>query len=42
MFVKNFSTPDEIRELPKTKIDVVNLGGETIMRATFQPGWKWS
>jgi mannose-6-phosphate isomerase-like protein (cupin superfamily) len=42
MFVKNLSTPDETRKMPKTKIEVVNLGGETIMRATFQPGWKWS
>jgi uncharacterized protein YjlB len=21
---------------------VVNLGGSQVMRATFQPGWKWS
>lgn len=40
--VKNFSKPDEIRELPKTKIEVVTLGSITMMRATFQPGWKWS
>lgn len=41
--VKNLDQPDEIRELPKTKIEVVNLNDSTvIMRATFQPGWKWS
>ncbi|CAM2877118.1 Protein of uncharacterised function (DUF861) [Legionella steigerwaltii] len=42
MEVKNLSTPDELRELPKTKIEVVNFEGLTVMRATFQPGWKWS
>lgn len=40
--VKNLGRPDETRNLPKTKIEVINLGSVTIMRATFQPGWKWS
>lgn len=41
--IKSLSQPDEIRNLPKTKIEVVDLGNSTIlMRATFQPGWKWS
>lgn len=41
--VKKLSNPDEVRNLPKTKIEVVDLGNSTlIMRATFQPGWKWS
>ena len=39
---KSFNTPDETRNAPKTKIEVVNIGGQTLMRATFQPGWKWS
>lgn len=39
---KNFSLADEVRELPKTKIEVLNFGDITIMRATFQAGWKWS
>lgn len=40
--LKNFNAPDELRNLPKTKIEVINLGDKTLMRATFQPGWKWS
>jgi hypothetical protein len=40
--IKNLSHPDETRNLPKTKIEVVELSDTTIMRATFQPGWKWS
>jgi mannose-6-phosphate isomerase-like protein (cupin superfamily) len=42
MFIKNLNSPDEIRVLPKTKIEVVQLGDDTLMKATFQPGWKWS
>ncbi len=39
---KNLNTPDEVRTPPKTKIEVVKVGDSTIMRATFEPGWKWS
>jgi uncharacterized RmlC-like cupin family protein len=42
MEAKNFSNPDEIRNLPKTKIEVIKVGDSTIMRGTFDPGWKWS
>jgi len=35
-------SPDETRNMPKTKVEVVKLGDQTIMRATFEPGWKWS
>lgn len=42
MQIKNFNNPDETRTPPKTKIDVVNVGGQTLMRATFEPGWRWS
>ena len=39
---KTFTTPDETRSLPKTTIEVVNLGDATVMKATLEPGWKWS
>jgi len=39
---KSFNTPDEIRTPPKTKVEVVTLGDSTILRTTFEPGWKWS
>lgn len=39
---KNFSSPDEVRTPPKARVEVVNLGGAQVMRATFEPGWKWS
>lgn len=40
--IKSLKTPDETRKLPKTQIDVVTLEHATVMRAVFQPGWKWS
>lgn len=39
---KNLNNPDETRNLPKTRVEVCELGGQTLMRVTFQPGWKWS
>lgn len=37
-----FETPNEVRTPPNAKVEVVNLGNATAMRATFEPGWKWS
>ena len=40
--LKKLSTPDETRKFDNGQIEVVNIGGGTVGRATFQPGWKWS
>jgi quercetin dioxygenase-like cupin family protein len=40
--LKRFESPDEVRTFEKGKLEVVVLGGTTIGRATYQPGWKWS
>ena len=40
--LKDFSKPDEVREFPKGKVELVKIGNATVGRATFQPGWKWS
>jgi len=42
VILKRFETPDETRELEHGKFELVHLGGMTIGRATYQPGWKWS
>ena len=42
LILKRFEKPDEIRELIKGRFEVVHIGGLTIGRATYQPGWKWS
>ena len=40
--LKRFDTPDEVREFEKGRFELVTLGGMTIGRATYEPGWKWS
>ena len=42
VIVKRFENPDEVREFAKGKFELVNIGGMTIGRATYEPGWKWS
>ena len=39
---KSFDEPDEKRRPPKTQVDVVTLGDNTLGRFTFEPGWRWS
>lgn len=40
--LKQFEKPDEATYFEKGKFETVTLGGMTIGRATYQPGWKWS
>jgi quercetin dioxygenase-like cupin family protein len=40
--LKRFEDPDELIEFEKGRFETVTLGGMTIGRATYQPGWKWS
>ncbi len=40
--LRRFEMPDEVRELMLGRFEIVQLGGLTIGRATYQPGWKWS
>jgi quercetin dioxygenase-like cupin family protein len=42
VILKRFETPDEVRVLQKGRYEVVHIGGMTIGRATYEPGWKWS
>ncbi len=42
LFLKNLGRADEVRTAEKLKVEVVDLGGYKVMRATFQPGWRWS
>jgi hypothetical protein len=42
VILKRFEQQDEIRTFEKGKFELVRLGGMTIGRATYQPGWKWS
>jgi quercetin dioxygenase-like cupin family protein len=40
--LKRFDSPDEVRVMTKGKFELVHIGGMTIGRATYEPGWKWS
>jgi quercetin dioxygenase-like cupin family protein len=42
VILRRFEEPDEVREFEKGRFEVVRIGGLTIGRATYQPGWKWS
>ncbi len=39
---KSFDSPEETRNVDKGRVEVLNMGNTQVMRATFQPGWKWS
>jgi hypothetical protein len=40
--LKSFGKPDEVREFPSGRLELVKVGGVTIGRAVFEPGWRWS
>ena len=42
VILKSFEAPDEVRAMEKGRFELVQLGGMTIGRATYEPGWKWS
>lgn len=39
---KTFDAPDEVRSVPKAKLQVINLGETTVGFAAWEPGWRWS
>jgi len=42
MDAKSLNSPEEVRSFEKGKIDLIKIGGATVGRAVFEPGWKWS
>jgi hypothetical protein len=42
VILKRFECPDEVRKFEKGKFELIHLGGMTIGRANYEPGWKWS
>jgi hypothetical protein len=40
--LKRFENPDETRVFEKGRFEIVQIGGMTIGRASYEPGWKWS
>ena len=41
VILRRFEDPDEVTHFEKGKFETVTLGGMTIGRATYQPGWRW-
>jgi hypothetical protein len=39
---KTFEQPDELREFPRGRAEIVSVGGAEIGRLMFEPGWRWS
>jgi len=39
---RTFQEPDETREFPNGRAEIVRVGGEEIGRLVLQPGWRWS
>jgi quercetin dioxygenase-like cupin family protein len=40
--LKRFDAPDEVRTFEKGRLEIVTLAGQTLGRATYEPGWRWS
>jgi hypothetical protein len=40
--LRSFADPDEHREFPLGSFDLVGIGGMTVGRAQYEPGWRWS
>jgi hypothetical protein len=40
--LKSFGKPEEVREFPKGRLELIKVGGATIGRAVFEPGWRWA
>jgi len=42
VILRRFDSPDETRVMTKGRFEVVHIGGLTVGRATYEPGWRWS
>ncbi len=40
--IRRLEEPDEARQFEKGSFEVLRIGGVTIGRASYEPGWKWS
>jgi hypothetical protein len=37
-----FAQPDEVREFPHGRAEIVKVGNGEVGRYVFEPGWRWS
>lgn len=39
---RSFATPDETREFPHGRAEILRVGDAELGRLVFEPGWRWS
>ena len=39
---RSFESPDETREFPNGRAEIVKIGAADVGRLVLQPGWRWS
>ena len=39
---RSFQAPDETREFPNGRAEILRIGGGEVGRLVFEPGWRWS
>ena len=39
---RRFNEPDELREFPLGRFELIQIGGMSVGRAEYAPGWRWS
>ena len=39
---RSFGEPDETREFPRGRAEIIKIGGGEVGRLIFEPGWRWS
>ena len=42
LVLRRFEQPDEVRPMEKGRFELVRIGGMTVGRASYEPGWIWS
>ena len=40
--ILRFDSDSKVREFEKGRFEVLELGGRTLGRASYEPGWRWS
>jgi quercetin dioxygenase-like cupin family protein len=40
--LRRFDEPDDVRRFEHGSFELVSIGGMTVGRATYEPGWRWS
>lgn len=39
---KTFTAPDEVRQFPHGRAEIITVGDSMIGRLVLEPGWRWS